>query len=101
MVLIQRALFRARTGLVNADDMASAAKSFAQLRFIAARITIVVRKRPPARPRAPSRRAGDKLERSVASLPVLPITLEEVEERTAKWKVKRGRRISFFFLSLG
>eukprot|EP00904_Undaria_pinnatifida_P013142 jgi/Undpi1/8959/HiC_scaffold_26.g11420.m1 len=86
MVLIQRALFRARTGLVNADDMASAAKSFAQLRFIAARITIVVRKRPPARPRAPSRRAGDKLERSVASLPVLPITLEEVEERTAKWK---------------
>lgn len=43
-----------------------------------------------SRPHSPSRRAGDKLERSVASLPVLPITLEEVEERTAKWKVNRG-----------
>lgn len=32
-------------------------------------------------------RAGDKLERSVQSLPTLPITLEEVEERAAKWRV--------------
>ncbi|CAM9828225.1 unnamed protein product [Ectocarpus sp. 6 AP-2014] len=30
--------------------------------------------------------AGEKLERSVESLPVLPITLEEVEERTVKWR---------------
>ncbi|CAM9955122.1 unnamed protein product [Ectocarpus fasciculatus] len=30
--------------------------------------------------------AGEKLERSVDSLPVLPITLEEVEERTVKWR---------------
>ncbi|CAN0074928.1 unnamed protein product [Ectocarpus sp. 12 AP-2014] len=29
---------------------------------------------------------GEKLERSVESLPVLPITLEEVEERTVKWR---------------
>eukprot|EP00752_Nemacystus_decipiens_P011182 g9936.t1 len=32
------------------------------------------------------KRAGEKLERSVESLPVLPITLEEVEERTVKWR---------------
>lgn len=42
--------------------------------------------------RSPSRRAGDKLERSVASLPVLPITLEEVQERATKWKVSRGEK---------
>lgn len=35
--------------------------------------------------------AGEKLERSVESLPVLPITLEEVEERTVKWRVRRAR----------
>lgn len=32
--------------------------------------------------------AGEKLERSVESLPVVPITLEEVEERTVKWRVR-------------
>ncbi|CAM9159702.1 unnamed protein product [Scytosiphon promiscuus] len=32
------------------------------------------------------KRAGEKLERSVGSLPVLPITLEEVEERIVKWR---------------
>ncbi|CBN78137.1 conserved unknown protein [Ectocarpus siliculosus] len=30
--------------------------------------------------------AGEKLERSVESLPMLPITLDEVEERTVKWR---------------
>lgn len=40
----------------------------------------------------PVRRAGEKLERSVESLPVLPISLEEVEERTVRWRVRhRGR----------
>lgn len=35
-----------------------------------------------------TRRAGEKLERSVKSLPVLPISLEEVEERIVKWRVR-------------
>ncbi|CAM9670373.1 unnamed protein product, partial [Discosporangium mesarthrocarpum] len=30
--------------------------------------------------------AGEKLERSVESLPVLPVTLAEVEERSARWQ---------------
>lgn len=40
----------------------------------------------------PLQRAGEKLERSVESLPVLPITLEEVEERTVRWRVRRETR---------
>ena len=42
---------------------------------------------------APATRAGEKLERSVESLPVLPITLEEVEERTVKWRVRKRARL--------
>lgn len=40
----------------------------------------------------PLRRAGEKLERSVDSLPVLPITLEEVEERIVKWRVRKAAK---------
>jgi len=38
------------------------------------------------------RRVWRPLEEALESLPVVPITLEEVGERTAKWRVRRGSR---------